>query len=296
MRPWRGIVVAATLPFTDDLRVDFDRYQEHVSWLAANGCQGVTPNGSLGEYQVLTSQERADVVRAATEAAPAGFAVVPGTGAYGSAESLRWAEQARDAGASALLSLPPNNYKANDEEVIAHYRELAKAELPIIAYNNPFDTNVDLTPQLIAKLAEIEQVVAVKEFSGDVRRVHRIADLAPRIDILAGADDLVVETVLMGAVGWIGGFSNALPGVCAKIFELAMDRKVDEAVQLYRPLAAAFSWDSKHTFVQAIKLAMDIAGRYGGPCRPPRRPLTGELEAQVRKDVERAIAASAVSA
>src|SRR5215471_14233844 len=109
MRPWRGIVVAATLPFTDDLRVDFDLYQEHVSWLAANGCQGVAPNGSLGEYQVLTPQERADVVRAAAQAAPEGFAVVPGTGAYGSAESLRWAEQARDAGASALLSLPPNN-------------------------------------------------------------------------------------------------------------------------------------------------------------------------------------------
>jgi 1-pyrroline-4-hydroxy-2-carboxylate deaminase len=289
VQPWHGIVVAAAVPFTDDLKIDFDGYQNHVRWLAENGCNGVTPNGSLGEYHTLTPTERADVVRAAVEAAPEGFSVVAGTGAYGSAESLMWAEQAREAGAQALLSLPPNSYKANSDEVVAHYREVAKAGLPVVAYNNPFDTNVDLTPELIARLAEIDEVVAVKEFSGDIRRVHQITDLAPRIDILAGADDVVVEAVLMGAVGWIAGFPNALPGVSVKVFQLALEKKIDEAVALYRDLLPAFTWDSKPTFVQAIKLAMDMVGHYGGPCRAPRGPLSAQLEAQVRKDVERAL-------
>ena len=290
MQPWQGIVVAATLPFTDDLEIDFDRYQEHVAWLAAHGCQGVAPNGSLGEYQVLTDAERADVVLAAVEAAPEGFHVVPGTGAYGGEESLRWAEQAREAGAAAVLSLPPNGYRAGPEEVVAHYRQVARAGLPIVAYNNPFDTRVDLVPELIARIAEIPEVVAVKEFSADVRRVHAIADLAPRIDILAGADDVVLESVLMGAVGWIGGFSNALPEACARVYELALAREVEAAVALYRELAPAFAWDSRHTFVQAIKLAQDMVGGYGGPCRAPRLPLASDVEAEVRRDVERAMA------
>lgn len=293
MTVWRGIVVAAALPLREDLSIDFDRYQEHVAWLAANGCDGVSPNGSLGEYQVLTDQERADVVRAAVAAAPEGFAVIPGTGAYGAAESLRWAEQAQEAGAHGVLSLPPNAYRASADEVVSHYRELAAVELPIVAYNNPFDTNVDLTPELIARISEFDNVVAVKEFSADVRRVHQIRNLAPRLDVLAGADDVLLELALMGAVGWIGGFSNALPRECRRLYDLAVAGDVENALPLYRQVHDAFAWDSRHTFIQAIKLAMDMAGRYGGPCRPPRLPLTEAEETQARKDFETAFAALA---
>lgn len=286
MTVWQGIVVATALPFRDDLSVDLDRYQEHVAWLAANGCDGVSPNGSLGEYQVLTDQERADVVSAGVEAAPEGFAVIPGTGAYGGAESRRWAEQALEAGAHGVLSLPPNAYRASGDEVVAHYRELDKVGLPIVAYNNPFDTNVDLSPALIARIAEFDNVVAVKEFSADVRRVHQIRNLAPRIDVLAGADDVLLELVLMGAVGWIGGFSNAFPRECRRLYDVAVDQDVARALPLYRQVHDAFAWDSRHTFIQAIKLAMDMAGRYGGPCRLPRLPLGPADEARARKDFE----------
>ena len=291
MSAWHGIVVATALPFREDLTVDLDRFQSHVAWLAKNGCDGVSPNGSLGEYQVLTDQERADVVRAAVEAAPDGFSVIPGTGAYGGAESRRWAEQALKVGANGVLSLPPNAYKANSDEVVAHYRELNEVGLPIVAYNNPFDTNVDLTPELIAKIAEFDNVVAVKEFSADVRRLHQIKNLAPRIDVLAGADDVLLELVLMGAVGWIGGFSNAFPRECRRLYDLAIANDVDQALPLYQLVHDAFAWDSRHTFIQAIKLAMDMAGRYGGPCRLPRLPLLAEEEARARHDFEAAFAA-----
>jgi len=293
MSSWRGIVVAAALPLKEDMSVDYDRYQEHIAWLAANGCDGVSPNGSLGEYQVLTDTERADVVRAAVEAAPSGFSVVPGTGAYGAAESRRWAEQALAAGAHAVLSLPPNAYRANEAEVVAHYDELQRVGLPVVAYNNPYDTNVDLTPELIARIAEFDNVVAVKEFSADVRRIHQIHNLAPRIDVLAGADDVLLELVLMGAVGWIGGFSNAFPRECRVLYDLALACDVERALPLYQQVHDAFAWDSRHTFIQAIKLAMDMAGRYGGPCRLPRLPLSEDDEARARKDFDRAFAALA---
>jgi 1-pyrroline-4-hydroxy-2-carboxylate deaminase len=290
-KPWRGIVVASTLPFKDDLSIHYDRYQDHVRFLADNGVDGITPNGSLGEYQVLTAEERARVVELTVEAAPEGFSVIPGVGAYGSAESVRWTEQALNAGAQGVLALPPNSYRANDDEVVAHYRALSEVGLPIVAYNNPFDTRVDLTAELLARLSELDNVVAVKEFSGDIRRITAIKRLAPGIDVLSGADDNVLEATLMGAVGWIGGFSNSLPKQCAKIYELGTTGQVEEARKLYALLQPAFLWDTKHTFVQAIKLSQDIAGGYGGPTRPPRHPLSDEDRAQVIKDVELAMTA-----
>ncbi|WP_375426387.1 dihydrodipicolinate synthase family protein [uncultured Friedmanniella sp.] len=291
MKPWQGIVVANTLPLNDDLSIDYDQLQAHIAFLAEHGVNGVCPNGSLGEYQVLTPQERSQVVKVVVEAAPDGFSVVPGVGAYGSAESRRWAEDAAAAGADAVLALPPNAYRANDQEVVAHYQEVAKAGLPIVAYNNPYDTRIDLTPELLAELAQIEEVVGVKEFSGDIRRVTAIRRTAPRLDVLAGADDVVLEAVAMGAVGWIGGFSNALPAHCAKIYALAKEGDLAEARELYAYLQPAFMWDTRHTFVQAIKLAQEVAGRWSGPCRAPRQPLDDATRAEVVLDVELAMSA-----
>jgi 1-pyrroline-4-hydroxy-2-carboxylate deaminase len=290
-RPWRGVLVATAVPFREDGSVDLDRYAEHVAWLAAEGCDGVVPNGSLGEYQTLTPEERTAVVRAAADAAPDGVAVVPGVAAYGADESRRWAEQARESGAPAVMALPPNAYRAEDAEVVAHYREVARAGLPIVAYNNPFDTRVDLTPELLARVAEeVPELVAVKEFSGDVRRVHQIRELAPRVDVLAGADDVLLELMLMGCVGWIAGFPNALPGPSVEVYRRGLAGDLAGALPLYRALHPIFRWDSRKEFVQAIKLAMDAVGRYGGPTRLPRLPLPPGEEAQVRKDLEVALA------
>ena len=191
---WNGILTATATPFKSDLSIDYDKYAEHVQWLAANGTHGVIPNGSLGEYQVLTAEERARMVEVAVEAAPKGFHVVPGVGAYGAGESVRWTEQAAKNGAAAVMLLPPNAYRANDDEVVAHYKEVAKVGVPIIAYNNPFDTKVDLTPALVGRIAdEVPGVVAIKEFSGDVRRIWQIKKSAPRIDVIVGADDVLLE-------------------------------------------------------------------------------------------------------
>jgi dihydrodipicolinate synthase/N-acetylneuraminate lyase len=289
-RPWHGVLVATALPYRDDLSVDFDAYADHVRWLAANGAHGVIPNGSLGEYQVLTAEERAKTVEVAVEAAPEGFVVMPGVGAYGAFESRRWAEQAAEAGAQAVMALPPNAYNTDRRAVLEHYREVNKAGLPVTAYNNPVDTKTDLTPELLAVLYNEGLIVAVKEFSGDVRRAYEIAELVPGLDLLIGTDDVVLELGIAGAKGWVAGYTNAFPRSTVALFEASAARDVETALPLYRQLHPLLRWDSKTEFVQAIKLSMDMVGRYGGPSRPPRRPLTPEQEAAVRRATEQALA------
>lgn len=289
--PWHGVLVATTLPFTPNLELDMERCAEHVRWLAANGCDGVVPNGSLGEYQTLTDTERAAVVQTAVAAAPAGFAVLPGVAAYGSAEARRWTEQAAEAGCAGVMLLPPNAYRADERSVVAHYTEVAKVGLPIVAYNNPIDTKVDLEPELLARLHREGLIVAVKEFTGDVRRAYQIAELAPELDLLAGADDVALELVLAGAQGWISGYTNAFPRACVELYHAARAGDLGRALPLYRTLHPALRWDSTTEFVQAIKYSMDLVGRYGGPCRPPRTPLEPDTERAVRHATEAAAAA-----
>ncbi|MDQ2660535.1 MAG: dihydrodipicolinate synthase family protein [Actinomycetota bacterium] len=294
-----GVVVATTLAFKEDasapagLAVDYDRFAEHVDFLMSNGCRGVGPNGSLGEYSSLTDEERRQVIRVAVEAVDGRGIVVAGAHGVGSHQARQWAEWAREDGADGVLLLPPTLYRANEGEVIAHYEEAAKAGLPIMLYNNPFDTKVDLVPSLVAKLAEIPEVVAIKEFSGDVRRVYEIKELCD-IDIIAGADDVLFEMMVNGAVGWFAGYPNAFPKEAVELYNLLVDGKWQEARTLYEQLVAVFRWDTRTEFVQAIKLSMDICGNsYGGPTRPPRGPLSDEHAALVRADTDRALAALA---
>ncbi|GAA2384514.1 dihydrodipicolinate synthase family protein [Streptomyces coeruleofuscus] len=289
-RPWHGVLVATALPLDDDLSVNYDKYAEHCAWLVENGCDGVVPNGSLGEYQVLTPEERARVVETAV-AAIGGQRVMPGVAAYGSAESRRWAEQAGEAGCRAVMLLPPNAYRADERSVLAHYAEVAKTGLPVVAYNNPIDTKVDLVPELLARLHGEGYIRAVKEFSGDVRRAYRIAELAPELDLLIGADDVLLELAVAGAKGWVAGYPNALPQASVELYHAAVDGDLDTARSLYRQLHPLLRWDSRVEFVQAIKLSMDLVGRHGGPCRPPRMPLPPEQEAAVRTATEKAVAA-----
>ncbi|MCX5562185.1 dihydrodipicolinate synthase family protein [Streptomyces sp. NBC_00038] len=288
-RPWRGVLVATALPLNDDLSVNYEKFAEHCAWLVENGCDGVVPNGSLGEYQVLTPEERTKVVETAV-AAIGGSRVMPGVAAYGSAEARRWAEQARDAGCASVMLLPPNAYRADERSVLAHYEEVAKAGVPIVAYNNPIDTKVDLVPELLAKLHAAGHIHGVKEFSGDVRRIYQIQELAPELDVLIGADDVLLELAIAGAKGWVSGYPNALPKSTVELYHAAIEGDLKTALPLYRKLHALHRWDSKVEFVQAIKLSMDIVGRHGGPVRPPRVPLLPEQEAAVRAATEKAVA------
>jgi dihydrodipicolinate synthase/N-acetylneuraminate lyase len=290
-----GVIVATTLAFKPDasapagLAVDYDRFAEHCDWLITSGCRGVGPNGSLGEYSSLSDEERRKVIQVAVATVAGRGLVVAGVHGVGWHQAKMWAEFAKEDGADGVLLLPPTIYRASETEVVEHYTRVAEVGLPIMVYNNPFDTKIDLVPSLVAQLAEIPEVVAVKEFSGDVRRVREIIELCD-IDVIAGADDLLFESLMMGAVGWFAGYPNAFPREAVEIYDLVKAGRVAEAKQLYENLVAVFRWDSRTEFVQAIKMSVDMAGRsYGGPTRPPRGPLSAANEARVRADTEKAL-------
>lgn len=290
-KPWHGVIVATALPFNEDLSVNYDKFGEHIQWLAENGCHGAAPNGSLGEYQNLTEQERAQVITTAVDAAPEGFSIMAGVSAYGALEAAHWAEQAQEAGADCVMLLPPNTHKSNAEQVKHHYKTVAEVGLPIVGYNNPLDTKVDLVPELIAEIFEAGHMVGVKEFTGDPRRIYAIQELAPDLDILIGTDDSVLEVGIAGAVGWVAGYPNAIPQATVELYELSTSGNVQDlerAKVIYRDLHKLLRWDTKTEFIESIKLSMDVLGRYGGPCRPPRIPLPQAMQDEIIADTKEA--------
>jgi dihydrodipicolinate synthase/N-acetylneuraminate lyase len=291
-----GVIVATALPYRPDpaapagLAVDYDAYAAHCDWLLENGCRGVGPNGSLGEYSSLTDDERRQVVKVAVATAAGRGLVVAGVHAPGSHLARHWAELAAEDGADAVLCLPPTMYRATPVQVIDHFREVAAVGLPVMVYNNPIDTKVDLTPDILAQLAEIPGIIAVKEFSGDARRPFEIQERCD-LQVIAGADDLLFEALLDGASGWFAGFPNVFPAESVEIYNLVKNGSIEQARELYRRLVPVFRWDSRTEFVQAIKLSMDLIGRYGGPCRPPRGALVPEHVTQITAETEQARAA-----
>ncbi|WP_326551759.1 dihydrodipicolinate synthase family protein [Micromonospora sp. NBC_01813] len=292
-RPWHQVVAAVVTPFRRDLTVDFDRLQEQVRWLAEQGCHGVAAACAFGEYQTLSDAERVDLVRAAVQSAPADWPVLAGAGGYGSRQARHWAEQAAAAGAAAVLVPPPAGHPASAAEVVAHFREVAAVGLPVVAVNDPAQSRVDLTPDLLATVAETDGVVAVVDATADVRRTHRIRDLCPHLGLLAGTGDVLLESVVCGATGWLTGLANTLPALSVRLFDSCAGGDVTAALPLYAGLHPLLSWEGRPDAVQAVKLGMDIVGRYGGPCRPPRNPLPPVEETRLRRDLARALGAAA---
>lgn len=290
-----GVVVATTLAFKPDptgiggLAVDYEKFAQHCEWLIDSGCRGVGPNGSLGEYDSLTDEERRKVVQVAVGTVGDRGIVIAGAHGKGWPEAVRWAQLAKEDGADGVLLLPPTHYKANDDEIVEHFEKVAEVGLPIMVYNNPMTTKVDLSPQLLARLSQIPQVVAVKDFTTDVRRVRLINELCD-IDVIAGADDMVLESVVAGIKGWFSGYGNVFPVESLAVYNLAKAGEIEEANKIFRHLVPVFRWDHSVEFTQAIKLGVDMAGHsYGGPCRPPRGPLGPELVDQVRTDTQKAL-------
>jgi 4-hydroxy-tetrahydrodipicolinate synthase len=273
MARFPGIYVAVITPFTPDGAVDFRRLQEHVDWLISNGIHGLTPTGSCGEYAALSDQERAQVVETIIQTANGRVPVMVGIAGPSTAKALGWIRHAREAGAAGVMALPPINYRPSRREVVEYYRTLSsEGGMPIVAYNNPFDTSTDLTPDLLAEISQFENVVAVKEFSGDVRRIPEIMEKTS-LEIIAGADDLALEALLSGATGWIAGLTNITPKESVELYDLARAGKLEEAWTLYRRLLPLFRWDSTPRFVQAIKYCFELIGNPVGQTRAPRLPL-----------------------
>lgn len=284
MAQFGGVHVATTTPFREsDLAVDLDRCRAHAAWLIDEGIDGLFPVGSLGEYESLTIDERQAVVAATAEETRGRALLVPGVSAPSSTVACQLAASAAEVGADGVMVLPPTNHAPTDDELWAHFSAVAEVGLPVVLYNNPASTRIDLTPDRLARLARIDGVVAVKDFSGDVRRVSAIAELAPDLEVLCGVDDGALEYALMGSVGWIGGFTGVFPRATRAVFEAGLKGDVAAAIDTYRRLLPALRWDPTPRFVESIKLAVDAVGAAGGGVvRPPRLPLPEADAARLR--------------
>jgi dihydrodipicolinate synthase/N-acetylneuraminate lyase len=278
MMEWQGVFPAITTPFRPDLTIDFDQLRRQVGWLIEKGCRGIVPLGSLGEGATLGKEEKQEVLAACREAAGGRAPIVAGVAGLSTAEAVELARSAAALGCDALMVLPPYVYVGDWRETAAHFGAVLDATpLPCMLYNNPIAYRTDVPPELLALLCEHDNLEAVKESSGDVRRVTAIrALLGGRLAVFVGVDDLIVEGVAAGAVGWIAGLADALPAESVRLFELARAGRHDEARVLYEWFLPLLRLDTVPKFVQLIKLVQAEVGAGAAAVRPPRLELEGD--------------------
>ena len=275
---WQGVFPAITTPFREDLSLDLEFLPGHLDAMLKAGCKGFVPLGSLGEAATLTFDEKASVLAACRRALAGRAALVAGVAALSTAEAMATARLAQQSGCDGLMILPPYVYRPDRRETEAHFSAvLGSTPLPCMLYNNPIAYGTDVSAEELAALAARHpNLAAVKESSGDVRRITAIrAALGDRLAIFVGVDDLIVEGVSAGAVGWIAGLVNALPEESVRLFDLALAGRTAEARLLYDWFLPLLRLDVIPKFVQAIKLAQQETGLGSERVRPPRRPLAG---------------------
>jgi len=284
MTRFPGILPAVTTPFGPDGAVDAAALATNVAALLEAGVHGLVATGTMGEAGSLTREERAGVVATVVEAAAGRVPVVAGVSAGTPGDAAGFARDAADAGAVALMSLPPLGYRGDTREVIAHYAAVAAAtDLPLMAYNNPEASGTDMPASLVARLAaEVDAVVAVKECSGDARRIPAILAAAPGLEVLVGGDDWALEGLCSGATGWVSGVAVCAPADCVALYDACRSGDLAQARALYGRLLPLGRLDMTPRLVQFFKAAQDALGFAGGPVRPPRLPLDDADRATLR--------------
>ena len=274
---WTGVISAVTTAFQPDYSVDHAFLAKHAQWQVENGCDGVVAPGSLGESATLAPDEKIAILKTLVNALDR-MPVVAGIAALGTAEAVALARAAEDAGCAALMVLPPYVYAGDWREMKAHVQAILRAtRLSCMLYNNPPAYKTDFLPEQIAELAaEHTNLHAVKESSGDVRRVTALKALCgDRLALFVGLDDVVVEGVRAGAVGWIAGLTNALPREAAALYRYALRGETGQAEALYRWFLPLLRMDATVKFVQSIKLVQQEVGMGNERVRGPRLPLAG---------------------
>jgi 4-hydroxy-tetrahydrodipicolinate synthase len=288
---WYGVMPAITTCFDKNLHVDHAFMTSHVQWLLANGCSGIITLGSLGEAATLTLAEKEAVVRnvlAAAKEAP----VVAAISSLSTDESVALAKMAEQAGCSGLMVLPPYVYRGDWREMKGYVSAVLRATpLSCMLYNNPVSYGTDFLPEQIAELAEEHKnLAAVKESSTDVRRVTAIrALIGDRLRIFVGVDDVIVEGVAAGAVGWVAGLVNAFPAESVALFEAAIAGKHDEAFALYRWFLPLLRMDTVPKFIQLIKQVQQETGTGCARVRPPRLEIVGAELDETRRIAREAL-------
>jgi 4-hydroxy-tetrahydrodipicolinate synthase len=269
---WRGVFPAITTQFRADRSVDLAATGRVARALVDDGVDGIIACGSVGENTALSAAEKRAVVGAVREAADGRVPVLSGLAEITTEAATAYARDLARQGCDGLMVMPPMVYNASARELVAWFTAVAGAsDLPIMLYNNPPAYRNDVTPELARQIAGIAPIVAIKESSGDTRRFVDLSNtVGDRFLLFCGLDDVVLESLALGAVGWVSGLSNVFPRECARLFALGSGGRSEEALALYRWIMPLLHLDARPDLVQCIKLCEEIAGRGSALTRPPR--------------------------
>lgn len=295
---WAGVFPAITTPFLKDLSVDHAFLAKHAAWLIDNGCVGVVALGSLGEAATLSFDEKVAILTTLRKSLPKTVPVIAGIAGLSTTECVALAQAAAKVGCDGIMALPPYVYRGDWRETEAHFSAVISAtKLSCMLYNNPIAYGTDVSAEQMEQLARHRNLHAVKESSGDVRRVTAIRErLDDRLKIFAGMDDAILESIPMGATGWIAGLVNAFPAESVEVFDAAIMGRGDEARRLYEWFLPLLRLDTVPKFVQLIKLVQQEVGQGSERVRPPRLELaSAERDAVLSLIRERIATRPAVS-
>jgi 4-hydroxy-tetrahydrodipicolinate synthase len=287
---WQGVFPAVTTQLKPDQSLDLDATARHLEALLESGVTGLVMLGSLGENQSLEPDEKRRVLERAVKVANGRVPVLSGVAETSTAVACRYVADCEKLGASGFMLMPAMVYKTPDpRETLAHFRTVAKATaLPIMIYNNPISYGNDITPRLFAELAEVENFVALKESSGDPRRITDLRNtVGDRYAIFTGVDDLLLEAAILGIDGWVAGVGLAFPRENQYLWELTRRGEWERAREVYRWFTPLLHLDTHPKFVQYIKLAVQECGLGAEWVRAPRLPLAGEERAEILKIIHR---------
>ena len=289
---WSGVFPAITTQLTRDQSLDLDATARHADILVKSGVSGIVFLGSLGENQALLPQEKRQIMGAMVKAVNGRVPVLSGVAESSTAAACGYVRELEALGVDGFMLMPPMLYKGDPRETMTHFRQTAKATgLPIMLYNNPISYANDITPEMFAQLAEVKNFVALKESTGNTRRITDLHNLVgDRYALFTGVDDLVLESAVLGIDGWVAGSGIAFPAENQHFWELTRAGQWEDARRLYRWFTPLLHLDTHIKFVQYIKLAVQETGLGNEWVRAPRLPLAGAERKQILAVIHEGIA------
>jgi 4-hydroxy-tetrahydrodipicolinate synthase len=289
---WKGVMPAVTTKFNDNDELDLENFKVNIKAQLDAGVHGIILGGTLGEASTLTELEKRTLVRETVSYVNGAVPVIINIAEQSTKAAIELAEMAKEDGASGLMMLPPMRYKADDRETVTYFRKVAQStSLPIMIYNNPVDYGIEVTLDMFEDLLnDCPNIQAVKESTRDISNINRIKNrFGDRLAILCGVDTLALESLLIGADGWVAGLVCAFPAETVAIYELAKSGRTKEAIEIYRWFLPLLELDINTKLVQNIKLA-EVATRIGTEnVREPRLPLAGAERKKVLSIIDQAI-------
>lgn len=288
---WKGVMPAVTTKFTADDQLDFAMFATNIHAQLDAGVSGIILGGSLGEASTLLDEEKSELVRETVKIVGGKVPVIMNIAEQTTKGAIAAVNRAEDDGASALMVLPPMKYKTTEYETVVYFSEIARnTSLSIMIYNNPIDYKIEVTLDMFEQLLKLDNIQAVKESTRDISNVTRLRNrFGERLSILTGVDPLAMESLLMGADGWVAGLVDAFPAETVAIYKLIKAGRIAEALPIYQWFLPLLELDINPQLVQNIKLAEVATGIGTENVRPPRLPLQGAERERVLAIIEHGI-------